>query len=418
MTVSSHVAIVGAGPYGLSIASHLQARGIDFRIFGRPLRTWRECMPMGMFLKSEGFASNLYDPDGICSLASYCVENGLPYRDFNSPISLDTFTSYALSFQTRLVPNVEDKSVIALRPAEEGFILELDDGEMVTARRVVVAVGVSHFGHIPPELVHLPGRVLSHSSDHRDLSEFKSRNVSVIGGGSSALDVVASLRSVGADVQLIARRQALRWNLPAPPRPAWRRWPPLSELGGGWRNYFFVNAPMLFGFLPQSVRMHIVRASLGPAGGWPAKDSVERAPLLLGHTIRQAICDGSGVHLDLIGPSGEERIVRTDYVIAATGYKVDLRRLAFLQDFGVRGVEHTPILSANFESSMPGLYFVGLASANTFGPAMRFLVGARYTAQKLARHFAAADSRHMPLPARRYALPTRRTHVAADTGER
>jgi cation diffusion facilitator CzcD-associated flavoprotein CzcO len=56
------VAIIGAGPYGLSIAAHLKVRGLDFRIFGSPMHTWLSHMPKGMRLKSEGFASGLYDP--------------------------------------------------------------------------------------------------------------------------------------------------------------------------------------------------------------------------------------------------------------------------------------------------------------------------------------------------------------------
>ena len=41
------VAIVGAGPYGLSIAAHLRVAGVTFRIFGRPMQTWRYHMPDG-----------------------------------------------------------------------------------------------------------------------------------------------------------------------------------------------------------------------------------------------------------------------------------------------------------------------------------------------------------------------------------
>jgi len=82
-------------------------------------------------------------------------------------------------------------------------------------------------------------------------------------------------------------------------------------------------------------------------------------------------------------------------VIAATGFKVDLSRLKFLgQDLQsqVRAVDSTPVLSPNFESSVSGLHFVGLAAANPFGPVMRFLLGARYTARRLTRHFAQANS--------------------------
>ena len=58
------VAIIGAGPYGLSLAAHLSAAGLSYRHFGVPMRLWRGAMPKGMYLKSQGFASNLSDPEG------------------------------------------------------------------------------------------------------------------------------------------------------------------------------------------------------------------------------------------------------------------------------------------------------------------------------------------------------------------
>jgi hypothetical protein len=148
---------------------------------------------------------------------------------------------------------------------------------------------------------------------------------------------------------------------------------------------------MVFRFLPQETRMDIVRRWLGPAGGWPARRAVEQGPVLLGQTLRGAEYRDGRVQLRLSGRDGMETIVATDHVIAATGYKVDLRRLGFL-DQGIqaklRTAEHTPILSPNFESTVPELYFVGLAAANTFGPVMRFLLGARYTSRRLTRHFS------------------------------
>jgi FAD-dependent urate hydroxylase len=58
MTMTHDLAIIGAGPYGLSIASHLAQTGLSFRIFGSPMKSWSGHMPRGMHLKSEGFASN------------------------------------------------------------------------------------------------------------------------------------------------------------------------------------------------------------------------------------------------------------------------------------------------------------------------------------------------------------------------
>jgi cation diffusion facilitator CzcD-associated flavoprotein CzcO len=92
MTGPSNVAIIGAGPYGLSIAAHLRPRGIEFRIFGSPMQSWRTRMPADMFLKSEGFASSLYDPAGRFTLQRFCAEQGLRYAAIDVPVPLETFT--------------------------------------------------------------------------------------------------------------------------------------------------------------------------------------------------------------------------------------------------------------------------------------------------------------------------------------
>src|SRR5512142_1621418 len=100
------VAIIGAGPYGLSIAAHLRTRGIGFRIFGRAMETWRAHMPQGMFLKSEGFASDLYDPERRLTLQQFCSATGCPYENVGLPIALDTMVAYGLAFQEQFVPNL------------------------------------------------------------------------------------------------------------------------------------------------------------------------------------------------------------------------------------------------------------------------------------------------------------------------
>ena len=85
------VAIVGAGPYGLSLAAHLRAAGVPFRHFGMPLELWQSAMPQGMFLKSQGFASNLSSPDGEHTLEAFCKATGRPYASYGLPVSLETF---------------------------------------------------------------------------------------------------------------------------------------------------------------------------------------------------------------------------------------------------------------------------------------------------------------------------------------
>ena len=79
-------------------------------------------MPKGMFLKSEGFASNLYDPDGAFTLEQFCAAKGLGYADYNHPVPLDTFCAYGLAFQQRFAPDLEDEAVVSLDPDGEGLI--------------------------------------------------------------------------------------------------------------------------------------------------------------------------------------------------------------------------------------------------------------------------------------------------------
>jgi thioredoxin reductase len=387
------VAIIGAGPYGLSIAAHLRGLGVKFRIFGRPMDSWIAHMPKGMMLKSEGFASNISDPGSDFTIKRFCTEQNISYSDTGVPVSLETFASYGLAFRERMVPELEDKLVVAVDRSSGGFVLRLNDGEKLEARKVVLAVGITHFKYIPDTLAHLSPKLLSHSFYHHDLEPFRGRNVAVIGGGASACDLAGLLHESGADVQLIARQPSLNFHGKpelGKPRSWWKRIRhPQSGLGPGLRSRFFADAPMWFHYLPQHLRLQIVRKHLGPSGGWFIKEKVVgRVPLLLGYTPIGAEVNDGRVHLQLRSVDGAVREIVTEHIIAATGYKVDIGRLTFLSGeirSKVKAVENTPVLSSSFESSVPGLYFVGVAAANSFGPLMRFAFGAGFAARSVTQ---------------------------------
>jgi hypothetical protein len=389
------VAIIGAGPYAISLAAHLRAEGVDFRIFGVPLDTWRSHMPKGMFLKSEGCASSLFDPADSYPLRQFCADEKLPYGDSHLPVSLETFTRYALAFQRRFVPAVEEVLVTALEGGPSRFELQLSSGETLRASKVVVATGVSHAAHVPAELAPLPGELLSHSNAHHDLAGFGGRHVTVIGAGQSALETATLLHEAGAEVLLVARKSSLEWNgYPAQgARSLYERIRrPMSALGPGLGAWLYSNFPHMFRCLPQEVRLSRVKRVLGPAGAWWLKERVlDRLPAMLGYSVEGAEARGDGAVLRLRAHDGERREVATDHIIAATGYRFALGSVPFLGEGllkQVRSVRDTPVLSPNFESSVAGLYFTGLASANTFGPAMRFLHGAGFTARRISRHIS------------------------------
>lgn len=390
------VVVIGAGPYGLSLAAHLDAAGVDFKIFGKPMANWRQKMPAGMLLKSEGFASNLPDPRRSLSLRRFCELRSIPYRDLGLPVSLDTFVSYGLQFQQMFVPGLDDADVSSVeRLPAGGFLVQPARGEAVEAERVVVATGISHYEYVPPELATLPSEHLSHSSECGDLKRFASRDVVVVGAGASALDTAALLHEAGARVQLVARRATVAFNpRPDPGRSLVSRIRyPDTRLGPGWKNVVCTEMPLGFYFLPQKVRLDVVRRHLGPAPGWFIRDRTEgRFPFILGAARLEPSVAAGRVHLDIGMSDGARRSIECDHIISATGYKVDVRRLPFLGEELVRDlqtVNHAPRLSLSFESSVRGLYFTGLAAANHFGPAMRFATGAEFAAPRLARHLAA-----------------------------
>ena len=394
------VAIIGAGPYGLSLAAHLKARQVDFRIFGRPMEFWLKHMPRGMHLKSEGFASSLYDPGSTFTLEAYCREQGLPYAHIGTPVPLETFTSYGLEFQKRFVPDLESEWVTSVHASAAGFQVTLGSGEVFTARRVVVAVGLTYYENVPPELAALPEGFVTHSSKHSTLEHFRGREIAVVGAGSSALDLAALLHQAGASVQVIARVPKIRFHDPPDNlHPSWidRLRTPVTGIGPGWKLFLCTNLPLVFRRMPVQFRLDKVRRILGPAPCWFTKDQVVgKVGFNLGVSVTGASVQNSRVNLQLTDSKGEKKTVNADHVIAATGYKPSLQRLTFLDSGilgGIRSVEQTPMLSSNFESTVPNLYFVGLTSANTFGPLVRFAYGAGFVAPRLSKHLARTASR-------------------------
>jgi cation diffusion facilitator CzcD-associated flavoprotein CzcO len=394
--VTEKLAVVGAGPYGLSIAAHLRHRGIPFRIFGPPMDTWLRHMPKGMLLKSDGFASNLYDPEGRLTLKQFCADRGIEYADLGRPVGLETFCTYGLTFQKQFVPELENKLAVGVERTEGGFLVSLDDGEKFATHGVVLAVGITHFEYVPPALAKLPAQLLSHSAHHHDLSQFKDRNVVVLGGGASALDMAGLLHEAGAQVQLVARRQELKFHTKptGKPRSAWQQIRhPKSGLGPGLRTRFYADAPGMFHYLPEKLRLKIVKRTLGPAGGYFVRDMVVgKVPLLVGCQLENVTVEKDLASLHLRTPDGSTKQVVTEHVIAATGYQVNLDSLRFLsQDLrhAIRTLHGSPILSTNLESSVPGLYFAGIAAANSFGPVMRFAFGAGFSARRLTQALSA-----------------------------
>lgn len=391
-------AIVGAGPYGLSVAAHFRAAGIENLVIGQPMSSWRNNMPSGMILKSEPFASNLSDPERLYTLERFCSLQSRTYRPIGNPLSIADFLGYARWFQQQTRIEAVDATLIDLRQANNGFELALADGGVIWARRVILATGHLPFSRIPPALDGLPGELMSHSSEHRDLAQFAGRDVTIVGCGQSALEMAAVLHERGANVRLLARADRVVWGSePNLSRSLLRRLIyPDAGIGPGWRSVIVSELPKVFWRLPLQARHDYVARSWGPAGAWwLAERARDRFPLLTSHTIAHAVDRGGKL---ILAVRNREKTVRfeTDHVIAATGYRVDLDRIDYLSA-GLRAkimtYDGAPILDRTLQSSITGLHFVGLTSAQSFGPVMRFVYGAKHAAGFLTAHLSKNPAR-------------------------
>jgi thioredoxin reductase len=403
---ADEVLIIGAGPYGLSIAAHLRVLGVSHRIVGRPMDTWRAHMPEGMNLKSEPYASDMASPKAGFDVEAYCQEHGLDFRPRLGPLSLERFLGYADWYAKQLVDDVADITVSDVTASGEGFRVAFADAEPLTVRKIVVATGVLPYAVLPSELSGLSADLVTHSSAHRDLGRFAGRRVAVVGAGQSALETAALLNEAGAQVQLIVRGSAISWVDPNPERLSRLRQiqRPPTKLCEGWRCAVW-NSPAAFRLLPQDMRITKARTVLGPAGSWWLKDRVEGVvEILCGHRLRDATPTGSGVQLSLEGP--QQSTVTVDHVIAGTGFRVDITRLSFLPDSlraGITTLNSYPVVSRSGQSSVPGLYFAGAPAAVSLGPAERFIGGTHNSVRHLARSLAssskASGSRLRDVPA-------------------
>jgi thioredoxin reductase len=344
-----------------------------------------------MCLKSYGDSSNLFDAHAQFPLRAFAWAHHIPYHPSETPVPLATFVAYGKAFQQRYVRAVTRARLISHRAISGDHELQFDNGETVLARRVVVAIGTLPFKYTPPLLAGLPAELMSHSSEFGPIERLAGKRVIIIGSGASALDLAALLSQQDSAVTIVARASELHFqNPPAPTRSLLKRIivPDAPGLGAGWLLRA-CTAPQLVRLLPDRLRTAILSNTLGPSGGYFIREQVEsRVRLKLGRAIQHVHRLGDRVHVRVVDHDGAQTTIAADHLVAATGYRIDLRQLPFLGTDSlqqVRMVDWTPVLSADFETSLPGLFFVGLASARTFGPIMRFVAGAVHPARRLTR---------------------------------
>lgn len=371
-------------------------------------------MPIGMYLKSEPYGSDMSAPHAGYDLAGYCRSQGLEGVGRGIPLSLEQFLGYADWYTEQLVPDVSDVTVAEITAVDGGFLVAFADADPIVVRQVVVATGVLPHFHIPAELSGLPAELVSHTVDHHRLDRFRGRRVAVVGSGQSALETAALLHEAGSDVQLVVRSPvAPVWHpRPLPLTPVRRARLPVTKLCEGWRCVLW-NSPATFRRLPRGVRVTKAQTVLGPRGAWWLRDRVEGViDVLRGHQIRGAEPRGSGVQLLLDGPA--QSSIDVDHIVSGTGFRVDIGRLTFLPEelrTRIATLNGYPLLTRAGESTVPGLYFTGALAAFGLGPSMRFIAGTHNAAERLARSAARRSK-----VAGGLSLTSERSNAAAGSG--
>lgn len=389
------VVIIGAGPYGLSIATHLKAAKIATRIFGDTMGFWRRNMPNGMKLRSPWRASHLDDPNKEHSLDNFAREHEIAKVE-NLPLA--DFVRYGEWFQRRSVPDVDTRMVRRVGFGPSGFRTQLADGDSIDSKCVVVAMGLTNQAYKPAEFDGLPSSLVSHSGDVVNPADFRGRRVAVIGRGQSACESAVLLHEAGAEVEQIARGD-VRWIGAEAGQVQHRDWlfrvrealQAPSAIGPFPYNWL-VDLPMLLHHLPPELRERIALLNLRPAASAWLKARAVGMRINPGRTIVAAKAKGDN-HIDLQLDTGTTTY---DHVVLATGYRTNVGKLGILADEVLAQVAHRgnyPVLSAGFESSVAGLHFVGSPAVGSFGALPRFVAGAGFAARRVTQAARAGASR-------------------------
>jgi hypothetical protein len=387
LTADCDVAIIGAGPYGLSAGVHLKARGMAVRVFGEPMEFWAQKMPEGMLLRSPRVASNLSDPDRAFTLEAY---EAASKKEPCAPLPLDTFVEYGRWFRHQLNSDLDRRTVQRVERDQPGFRLTLQDGTEIRSTRVVIAAGVGPFRKKPAVFQNLSPQQAIHCYEGREVRKFSGKRVAVIGAGQSALESAALLHEANAQVEVIARRTEFRWI----GQHSWlHHMGPLSSMlysshdVGPLGISRLVAYPKLVSYVPLGIRDKIRTRAVRSAGSRWLPPRLANVKMTRSSTVSEARSIGDEVALKL--NDGTER--RVDHVMLGTGYQVDISRYDFLPAELTRDIEQFdgyPKLGSGFRCSVPGLHFIGATAARSFGPLLYFVAGTEFASRELTSHLS------------------------------
>jgi thioredoxin reductase len=344
MNKRTNLLIIGAGPFGLALAVYVKHLGVEHLIVGKPGEFPKSDVPDDMLLRS---ASDWpLDPTDRATVDKYLKSIGQTPAALE-PLSQDFYLAYCQWFQEQIGVQCLPFHVTKLEQVNGAFEAQLANGEAIEAQQVVIAVSKEYFRDLPLELTDLlPKGRFKHTGEAVQLKRLKRKRVLILGDRQSAFEWTALLKDKGAaEVRLVHR--------PASPRFA------KSELK--------VKPWLEKRIMKNDTHIHIHAMT-------KLVSCTERA-------------DGA---LDIGLDNGESFIV--DEVILATGYKVDLGRIPFLQEGNLLEKiwvqDGFPVLDDQFQTTVKGLYLAGSPSTRDPGPFFGSSVSVRTSAKMIGSAIA------------------------------
>ncbi|MFJ4848374.1 MULTISPECIES: NAD(P)-binding domain-containing protein [unclassified Streptomyces] len=291
-------AVIGAGQAGLSGAYFLRRSGMlpdeDFVVLDHspgPGGAWQFRWPTLTYGRAHG----------VHSLPGMELEGADPARP-SSEVVAEYFDRYERTFDLRVHRPVD---VSTVRDAGDGRLLVETDAGTWSTRALINATGTWDRPFVPryPGQETFRGRQL-HTANYRGREEFAGRHVIVVGGGTSAVQLLMELREPGgaAGTTWVTRRP-----------PVFRSGPFGEDQGR--EAVALVEERVKQGLPPQSVVS---------VTGLPMTEAMQRAQER-GILVRQPM-------FDRVTPDGvtwaDGHHVRADAILWATGFRAALDHLA------------------------------------------------------------------------------------------
>ncbi len=375
------VIVIGAGAAGLGVAAELGRRGIETVVLERGEAvgaSWRSRY-RDMRLNTDRRTSGL--PGAR-----------IPRRAGRWP-KRDDFIAFLDSYAERQRLDIRFKTEIhRIDHDGDGWCLQSSDG-LLLARFVVVCTGHDHLPHLPawPGLEGFCGELM-HAGAFRDAAAFASKDVLVVGVGTSGTEIAARLPPHARRVRLAVRSSPnlmpdkflglpiTRWARLFEGAPCW-----LTDRLGHLVGRLTIGDLSAYGLppAPYGLATELKVKRMGPVvdRGFTAAlkaGSIELVPAVEGFDS-DSVClrDGARLHPDV--------------VIAATGYRPGLEQL--VGHLGALSPSGRPAILDRTGAGAPGLFFNGY-----WLPLAGELPAMRRTSRRIAQAIAAQRLSPSPWP--------------------